>query len=229
VYNTSAHIAQFWDGRAATLEEQAKGPIINRLEMAMPGGEAVVQALAPIAEYRRRFRRAFPTGKLITFDKVAHALASFERQLVTPGRFDRFVRGERDALTPTEERGMARFVSLGCATCHNGAAVGGGAFQRLGLSQPYPNQRDLGRFAVTKRDEDRMVFRVPSLRNIGETGPYFHDGSVATLDDAVRAMALYQLGLHLDATDVSDIVSFLGALTGELPANAIAPPRLPGA
>jgi cytochrome c peroxidase len=229
VFNTGGHVAQFWDGRAPTLEVQAKGPILNPIEMAMAGPDQVARALDAVPEYRRRFRRAFPGDATpVHIDNVARAISAFERQLVTPGRFDRFLQGESDALTSAEKRGMVRFVQLGCATCHNGPGVGGTSFQRLGLSIPYPNQADLGRFTITHRDEDRMVFRVPGLRNVARTAPYFHDGGVKGLEEAVRAMAHHQLGLRVGDGDVVDITAFLRALTGELPKAMVSPPVLPG-
>lgn len=218
VFNAGDHVAQFWDGRAKDLDEQAKGPIVNPVEMAATPAR-VVATLRSIPEYVKAF-----DGK-ITFDRVGEALGAFERTLVTPGRFDKYLRGDETSLDEREKHGLALFMKLGCVTCHNGAAVGGGSFQKLGLQKPWPNQADLGRFVITKDPEDKMKFRVPSLRNIDKTAPYFHDGSDTRLDDAVRKMALHQLGLELHDDEVSALVAFLQSLTGDLP--RIDPPSLP--
>lgn len=230
VLNAGDHIAQFWDGRAKDLEEQAKGPILNPVEMA--GSETrVVATLRSIPEYVSMFRAAFDAP--ITFTRAAEAIAAFERTLVTPGRFDKYLRGDETALNDTEKRGLASFIKLGCVTCHNGAAVGGGSFQKLGQQKPWPSEKDLGRFVVTKDPEDRMKFRVASLRNIDKTGPYFHDGSESRLEEVVRKMGYHQLGLELRADEISSIVAFLRALTGDpvrvevpaLPKSTAATPR----
>lgn len=228
VYNAGDHIAQFWDGRAPDLEEQALGPILNILEMAMPNERHVLRTLASIPEYRERFAAAFPGERdPITYANVGRAIAAFERKLVTPGRFDRFLAGDHSALTDDEQRGFGLFYGIGCTTCHNSAAVGGKSFQKLGLINPYPDQRDLGRFAVTGLEQDKMVFRVPSLRNVAETAPYFMHGELATLDETVRTMAWHQLGKQLTDEEARLIVAFLRSLTGELPADYIAKPELP--
>jgi cytochrome c peroxidase len=212
VLNAGDHIAQFWDGRAKDLEEQAKGPILNPVEMA--GSEKLVVAtLKSIPEYVDMFKTAFDAP--VTFNRAADAIAAFERTLVTPGRFDKYLRGDETALNDTEKTGLARFIKLGCVTCHNGAAVGGGSFQKLGQQKPWPTQKDLGRFVVTKDPEDRMKFRVASLRNVEKTAPYFHDGSESRLEEVVRKMGYHQLGLELRADEISSIVAFLRALTGD--------------
>ncbi len=211
VLNAGDHVAQFWDGRASDLEEQAKGPILNPVEMA--ASEPRVEAtLRSIPEYVLMFKEAFDAP--ITFTRAAAAIAAFERTLVTPGRFDNYLRGDETALNDLEKQGLARFIKLGCVTCHNGPAVGGGTFQKLGLQKPWPSDKDLGRFVVTKDPDDRMKFRVPSLRNVDQTAPYFHDGSESRLDEAVRKMGYHQLGLELQADEVSALVAFLHALTG---------------
>jgi cytochrome c peroxidase len=228
VYNAGGHIAQFWDGRAATLEDQAKGPILNPVEMAMPSDAAVLTVLKSIPEYEKLFKAAFPDDKdPINYDNVAKAIGAFERQLVTPGRWDKFLTGDPMALTDAEKAGFLKFVKTGCPTCHNGPAVGGALFQKLGVINPYPHQADLGRYAVTKNDVDKMFFRVPSLRNIAKTAPYFHDGSIPTLEAAVKAMGFHQLGQQLKEDDINSIVTFLKALTGEIPASYIKKPDLP--
>lgn len=224
VYNAKDHVAQFWDGRAKDLVEQAKGPILNPVEMAS-SEPRVVSTLRSVPEYVAMFRDAF--GGVVTFARVAEAIATFENGLVTPGRFDNYLRGDETALTDLEKAGLARFIKLGCVTCHNGAAVGGGSFQKLGLQKPWPGLKDEGRFVVTKNPEDRFKFRVPTLRNIAKTAPYFHDGSETRLDEVVRRMALHQLDVVLRDDEVSSLVAFLNALTGELPTEYIKAPELP--
>lgn len=229
VYNAGEHIAQFWDGRAGTLAEQAKGPVLNPVEMALPSGAAAVAIVKGIPEYVGAFQRAFPGERdPVTFDNMAAAIGAFESNLVTPSRWDRFLRGEQNALTPAEKSGFIAFTDAGCQACHSGALLGGMQFQKLGIAKPYPGLSDIGRYKVTRRDSDRFVFKVPSLRNVEMTGPYFHDGKVSTLDEAVARMAEYQTGRPLDNAQKLSIVVWLKSLTGELPADYIKPPALPG-
>lgn len=228
VYNAGHYVAQFWDGRAKDLEEQAKGPILNPVEMAMPSAEQVERVLRSIPGYVTAFKQAFPGQKNpVTYDNLAMAIGAFERQLVTPSRFDAFLNGKSDALNEQEQRGLRRFVSLGCTACHSGAAVGGGSFQKLGLVKPWNDVKDPGRFKVTQADEDQQKFRVPTLRNITKTGPYLHDGSIVDLPQMVRLMAEHQLGQQLKDEHVAELVAFLEALTGEIPTAYIAQPKLP--
>lgn len=230
VYNAAGHFAQFWDGRAPDVEEQAKGPVLNPAEMAMPDSTAVLDHMRSSPQYRAAFKAAFPSaGEPITYDNVGRAIGAFERGLVTPSRWDKFLAGNTASLTVAERHGGATFVSVGCAGCHMGAYVGGASFQKLGLVKPWPTHADSGRFKVTGRPEDVMMFKVPSLRNVAHTGPYFHDGSVGDLREAVRLMARHQLGKELNDAQVSSIVTWLGSLTGELPAEYIANPPLPKA
>ena len=229
VYNAAGQVAQFWDGRAATVEEQAKGPILNSVEMAMPNSDAVLEHLRASADYRAAFRAAFPgEAQPINYDNVGLAIGAFERGLVTPARWDKYLAGDSAALTADEQRGLATFVRTGCSGCHSGAYVGGQTFQRLGLARPWPTSADSGRFKVTHQPSDLFVFKVASLRNVEKTGPYFHDGSVASLDEAIRLMGRHQLGIELTGAQVRDIRAWLGALTGELPVAYIADPQLPG-
>ncbi|MCB9676411.1 MAG: c-type cytochrome [Alphaproteobacteria bacterium] len=226
-YNAALHVAQFWDGRAADVEEQAKGPVLNPVEMAMPDGETVVGVLKTIPGYEAGFAAAFPgDADPITYDHVAAAIGAFERGLVTPAPFDAYLGGDADALTAQQKQGLDTFVETGCVTCHSGVALGGHMYQKLGLVKPYETA-DQGRFDLTQNEADRYMFKVPSLRNTAKTGPWFHDGSVATLDDAVRKMAWHQLGKELTDAQVADIVAFLDSLTGELPKAYIAKPELP--
>jgi len=228
VYNAGAFVAQFWDGRAATLEDQAKGPILNPIEMAMKDEESVVDLLKSIPGYEKAFEKAFPDDKEpITYDNMAKAIGAFERGLVTPSRFDKYLAGDKSALSDQERAGLTKFVQNGCTSCHSGPSIGGSSFQKLGLVKAYPNQKDLGRYEVTKKEEDKMVFRVPTLRNVAQTGPWFHDGAFDRLEAAVQAMAYHQLGKDLPEADVADIVAFLKSLTGEIPMDYIKKPELP--
>lgn len=228
VYNAGHHVAQFWDGRAATLEEQAKGPILNPVEMAMADEAAVLKVLGSMPEYVAAFEKAFPGEEApLSYDNMAKAIGAFERKLVTPSRFDAWRGGDDKALTDQEVRGFSTFIRLGCPTCHVGAAIGGTTFQKLGLIKPWPDESDLGRFKVTEKDDDKLKFRVPSLRNIDKTGPYFHKGQVKTLEEAVELMAFHQLGVEIEDADKADIVAFLKSLTGELPMKYIEEPKLP--
>lgn len=227
-YNAALHIAQFWDGRAADVEAQAKGPILNPVEMAMPDADAVVKVLKSIPGYAELFKAAFPDdADPVNYDNVGLAIGAFERKLVTPAPFDRFIAGDVSALDQAQLAGFNTFVNSGCVTCHAGAGVGGGMYQKLGLVKPFETT-DTGRAEVTKSEADRFFFKVASLRNIDQTAPYFHDGKVATLDDAIRLMAEHQVGKTLTDQQVAEIKAFLGSLTGTIPADYIAMPVLPG-
>lgn len=227
-YNAALHLAQFWDGRAPSVEEQAKGPVLNPVEMAMPSEESVVKVLRSIPGYQEAFKAAFPgDAEPISYNNMAVAIGTFERGLVTKNsRFDQYLGGKVDALTPEEVAGLDLFVSTGCTTCHSGAAMGGAMYQKLGLVHPYETA-DNGRMDATKNEADKGFFKVPSLRNIAKTSPYFHDGSIATLEDAVRKMAHHQLGKDLTDAEVASIVAFLQTTTGDLPTDYIAKPELP--
>ena len=228
VYNAAGQIAQFWDGRAVDVEEQAKGPVLNPVEMAMSSEREVVAKLRAIAGYDAVFRSAFPAEtQPVTFDNMARAIGAFERKLVTPSRWDRFLKGDRSAITEEEMSGHHEFMHGGCASCHNGAYVGGRMFQKLGAEKPWPVTTDLGRMEVTKSATDRMVFKVPTLRNVEKTGPYFHDGRVSTLAEAVRLMGEHQLGTKLSDRQIKQTVAWLGTLTGEIPMEYIKAPVLP--
>jgi cytochrome c peroxidase len=218
VFNAAGHFVQFWDGRAATVEEQASGPILNPVEMAMPSAEAVETKLRADSYYREAFARAFPgEPEPVTFDNLARALGAFERTLVTPSRWDAFLQGDHATLTDKEIAGFARFTDAGCMTCHRGPYVGGDMYSRLGITKSWPDTEDLGRYEVTDHERDRLIFKVPGLRNVTETAPYLHDGSVANIEEAVRLMGDYQLGAELSDEDIRLIVVWLGTLTGELP------------
>ena len=224
VYNAALHIAQFWDGRSPDVEDQAKGPVLNPIEMAMPSEAAVIGMLKSIPGYAPLFSAAFPDDEgAITYDNMAKAIGAFERRLITSDRFDAFVSGQDDALTDEELAGLSVFMDKGCITCHMGPAIGGGLYRKLGLVKPYATS-DPGRFNVTNDEADRAVFKVPSLRNVAMTGPYFHDGGVAELDQAIRLMASHQLGIELSDQQVANIETFLGALTGTVDPDYIAEP-----
>lgn len=229
VYNAAAEVDLFWDGRAHDVEEQARESIKSPLEMAMPDEAAVVARLRESAKYQAAFRAAFPADREpVTFGNVARALGVFERRLVTPSRWDQFLRGNRDALTAEEKQGFETFVYKGCSDCHNGVAVGGRMYQVAGEVKPWPLQSDSGRYSATRKREDLFVFRVPPLRNIENTGPYFDTGVVTDLSEAVRLMARYQRGMNLSERDVAEIVAWLKALTGEVPSQYITRRPLPG-
>ena len=227
VLNAAFHVAQFWDGRAADVEEQAKGPVLNPIEMAMPDEATVVAVLRSIPGYPPLFAAAFPDAEeALTYDNMARAIGAFERRLVTPSRFDAFLAGDDDALTDPEQAGLAAFMEVGCVSCHLGPVLGGTLYRKLGFVKPYPSE-DPGRVEVTKNEADRAVFKVPSLRNVAKTGPYFHDGSIATREQAIRIMAEYQLGRTLDDDQVAAISAFLASLTGVVDTAYTARPDLP--
>ena len=228
-FNAFMHVSQFWDGRAPTVEEQAKGPILAGGEMAMPSAEAVVKKINGIKGYKDLFEAAFPNSSpAITYDNVGKAIGAYERLFVTPSKFDKLLAGELSALNEKQKRGLKKFVTSGCVTCHTGNLLGGNIYQKLGLVKPWPNQKDQGRFAITKKEQDKMFFKVPSLRNIEKTGPYFHDGSSEKLSEAVEVMARHQLGREFSKEEISDIVAFLKTLTGKLnPSIAAYPEKFP--
>ena len=241
VWNAAFYSAQFWDGRAATLEDQAKGPVQNPIEMGMANLNEALARLQQIPGYRPMFAAAFPNeDNPVTADNAAKAVAAFERTLTTPNSpYDRYVKGDQSALTAQQVRGMNTFADTGCTACHSGAnfsgpslAMGTGFFMKFpsypgsDYDAQYRLLEDTGRHQATKDDKDRHMWRVPTLRNIALTAPYFHNGSVPTLDEAVRVMAKTQLDKDLTDPQVADIVAFLNGLTGEFP--EIAMPRLPG-
>jgi len=215
VFNAAGQFSQFWDGRAATVEEQALGPILAAGEMAMPNADAVVAVLKKDPTYIAEFAKAFPGEKdPLNFQNIGVAIGAYERTLVTPSKWDSFLAGDDSALSDDEKRGLNTFMEVGCTACHNGALLGGASFMKLGTVNPWPNQADQGRFGVTNQESDRMVFKVASLRNSTETAPYFHDASAASLGEAVSMMGKHQLGKDLTPEHVSDIVTFLGSTAG---------------
>ncbi|WFR80428.1 cytochrome-c peroxidase [Janthinobacterium rivuli] len=217
VLNSSMNVAQFWDGRAKDLQEQAGGPIANPGEMAFTH-ELAIDVLASIPAYRAEFRQVFGQDKL-TIEQVTRAIAAFEEVLVTPGsRFDQWLSGKKSALTKDELAGYQLFKSSGCIACHNGPAVGGNTFQKMGVVEPYKTAMTAqGRSAVTGKDADRFNFKVPTLRNVELTYPYFHDGEAATLTQAVDVMGRLQLGRTFTPDENARLVAFLKTLTGKQP------------
>lgn len=212
--NAGFHLAQFWDGRAKNLEEQAKGPVLNPVEMAMPGQEEVLKRLAADADYPRLFKAAFPDEATpLTYDNFGRAVAAFERTLRTHDRFDDFLKGDDQALNTQELKGLEVFLTTGCTACHQGPAIGANMYQKIGLVHSFANTNDVGRLKVTQEEWDAYRFKVPSLRNVALTAPYFHDGSIPTLEAAIKQMAYLQLDKKLSDEDVSALKAFLASLS----------------
>lgn len=227
VYNAAIHIAQFWDGRAKDVEAQAIGPVTNPIEMGMPDQDYVLKVLKSIPGYVTAFAAAFPgQDDPLTYVNVGNAIGAFERKLLTPSPFDAFLKGDETALNDAQKQGLNLFITTGCTVCHNGMGIGGHLYQKLGLVKEWPT-KDKGRFEATGIETDKYFFKVPSLRNITETGPYLHDGSITKLDEIVGKMAEHQLGRVLSSEDVSSIVTFLGALKGKIDEGYIKQPELP--
>jgi len=227
VYNAAGHFVQFWDGRAATIEDAAKAHLTDPAVMATDD-KRIVELLKSIPQYADAFKKAFPDDKEpVSLDNVGKAIGAFERKLVTPSRWDKLLKGDKSALGADEKAGFNAFVEAGCVACHTGPYVGGAVYQKAGLVKPWPSQKDLGRFDVTKNDTDKMMFKVPSLRNVTRTAPYFHDGSAKTLDEAVKTMASLQSGKELKDAEVKQIIAFLHALDGDVPKDYVKAPELP--
>lgn len=240
VWNSAFLTVQFWDGRAATLEDQAKGPVLNPVEMGMHSADVAVERIAAIPGYKVQFEKVFGGENPVTYDNIAKAIATYERTLITPNSaYDRYAKGDEKALSDDAKRGLALVKDLGCTGCHTGAnfagptslPIGEGFYQKFPVypgseyEKEYNLVEDTGRHEVTKQEEDKNVWRVPTWRNVALTAPYFHNGSVATLDEAVRVMAKTQLNKTLSDNEVNDIVAFLNSLTGEFPKQTM--PRLP--
>jgi cytochrome c peroxidase len=219
--NAALHIAQFWDGRAKDVEAQALGPILNPIEMGMESDTKVLEKLKRDPKTVAAFGAAFPDQTdPLTYKNIGEAIGAFERTLITPSRFDQYLKGDDNALTEAEKAGGKLFVQTGCTACHLGSTVGGQMYQKLGLVKEYPTT-DMGRYEVTKLESDKKIFKVPSLRNVAKTSPYFHDGSVKTLEEAVSKMAEYQLGKNLNKDEIASIVTFLNTLTGNAPTTTV--------
>ena len=225
--------SQFWDGRAADVEEQAGGPLLNPVEMANATEADAAAKIAGIPEYQEKFKAAFPEDGAVSFKNITAALGAFERTLLTPTRWDDYLKGNVSALSEQERKGVRAFMDNGCMSCHSGVNLGGTMFQKFGLVDgPYwkhidDPKHDKGRADVTKKAEDEFFFRVPGLRNVERTYPYFHNGSVWELDKAVNIMAKAQLGKTLAPEDTENIVAFLKALSGNVPESARTMPELP--
>ncbi|AKH21245.1 cytochrome-c peroxidase [Sedimenticola thiotaurini] len=217
VLNSSMNLAQFWDGRAADLKEQAGGPIANPGEMASTHTLAI-DVIKSIPQYVVEFKQVFGDSE-INIDRVTEAIAEFEKTLITPNsRFDQWLLGDKDAITATELEGYQLFKTSGCVACHNGPAVGGSSFQKMGVVEPYKATSPAeGLAAVTGKDADRFMFKVPTLRNVEMTYPYFHDGEAETLTEAVDIMGRLQLGKKFTDEENAKIVAFLKTLTGDQP------------
>jgi len=241
VWNSAFNSTQFWDGRADSLEEQTKGPVVTSVEMGVPELQVALSRVASIPGYRELFAEAFPGDDPVTVDNAAKAVAAFERTLITPNSpYDRYVKGDKDAMTEQQVRGMKTFQNVGCTSCHSGPAFNGpqpsmpagqGFFQKFPTYtdnkyvEKYDLMADPGRAKATGKDAHKHMYRVPTLRNITLTAPYFHNGSVDKLAEAVQVMAKTQLNRELSDKQVEDIVAFMGALTGEFPEMEM--PRLP--
>lgn len=240
VWNSAFMTVQFWDGRAATLEDQAKGPLTNSIEMGMTSHDLVIERIRQIPGYISAFKKAFPKDKdPVSTDNLAKAIATYERTLITPNApFDKFIKGNKKAMNAQQIRGWKLVQEIGCTSCHGGENFAGEGFKMgEGNYQPFPQvpgskydkmydiTSDLGRYEVTKKAEDKNHWRVPTWRNVALTAPYFHNGKVKTLDEAVRVMGKTQLDMDLTDAQVADIVSFLNALTGEFPKQTM--PILP--
>jgi cytochrome c peroxidase len=222
VFNAALHNMQFWDGRAATIEEQAGMPIINPDEMAIPHKGFLVTRLHKDTMYHNLFTSAFPgEPEPVSFANVRNAIGAFERTLLTPSRFDKFMGGDVTALYPDEKAGLKSFIDAGCVTCHNGVGIGGGSMTQFGIYTDYRTLThsqldDEGRLKVTGDKADKDVFKVPGLRNVEKTYPYFHDGSIASLDSSIQIMAKTQLDKTLTGDEVKNIVAFLKTMTGDI-------------
>jgi len=224
-FNAALHISQFWDGRAKDVEAQAGMPIMNPVEMAIPNEDFLVKRLAAVPMYQEKFKAAFPNeDKPLNFKNLAKALAAFERTLITPSRFDQYLNGDAMALNDAEKEGLKTFINSGCTACHSGATVGGSQLMKFGLINDYKpltksSNGDNGLMDFTKKDSDKDIFKVPSLRNVAKTHPYFHDGSVKELKDAIKIMGKTQLNKELTEQEIGSIVLFLETLTSDIPAE----------
>jgi cytochrome c peroxidase len=235
VLNMAGHVSAHWRGDRKDVEDQAIGAAIGVFSTGHADHAGWIAQLATIDGYLVMFQRAFPgEAKPITPANLGLAIGAYERTLVTPAPFDAYLDGDISALTPQARAGLRAFINVGCVACHDGAGIGGSLYRKFGLHEDYwkatgSREIDKGRFDVTKSEADLYIFKVPSLRNVAMTAPYFHDGSVATLPDAVRIMARLQLGASLGDKETADIVAFLESLTGKLPDSFATVPILPPA
>lgn len=219
------HGMQFWDGRAKDVEEQAGGPLLNPVEHGIPNKEFLEKKLRLIPEYQAAFKSVFPEDKEpISFANLTNAIGAFERQLAPKSKFDNYLDGDDKALTDQEKKGLAAFIDNGCITCHSGVAVGGQLLQKFGLYGDYAKlthskKIDMGVYDRTKKEGDQFMFKTPSLRNVEKTYPYFHDGSVASLKEAIKIMGKLQVNKDLVDADINDIEAFLKTLTADVDAK----------
>jgi cytochrome c peroxidase len=227
VFNAALHVAQFWDGRNKDVEEQAGGPILNPVEMAIPDEAFIIDRLKKVDEYQTMFAAAYPDDNdPFTYKNLTWAIGAFERTLLTPSKFDKYLAGDDKALSAAELKGMKTYVDAGCTTCHAGPLLGGTLFMKFGLTVNYWDLThsaviDSGKYVETHNPADMFVFKSMPLRNIEKTAPYFHDGSVAGLEDAVKIMAKTELNRELTDEQVADITTFLKTLTGDIPKDAL--------
>ncbi|UCN00192.1 c-type cytochrome [Sulfurimonas sp. SWIR-19] len=233
VLNAAGQITQHWRGDRKDVEDQAKKALLGKASFGAPSYEWVEKRLGSIPQYQVLFQKAFPNDKNpISVDNYAEAIGAWERTLSTPSRFDEFLEGRSNALTQEEKAGLKTFIKTGCASCHSGALLGGTMNQKFGMVAPYweytkSKKIDEGRYNVTKKEEDKYVFKVPQLRNVAMTSPYFHDGSVTSLKEAVKIMAKVQLGVDLSQEETQSIYLFLQSLTGKLSQDIVTVPILP--
>ena len=233
VLNAAGQISAHWIGNRTDVEDQAKQSVIGPPSFGMPSYEAVESKLKGMKGYIDLFKEAFPgENNPVTVDNFAKAIGSFERTLVTPARFDSFLKGDIAALNEQEKKGLRTYMDTGCIMCHSGPYAGGQMYQKFGIFESYwkytkSDPIDEGRYVVTKNEADKYLFKVPIHRNVGETAPYFHDGSVDKLGDAVWIMGKIQLGKDLSKSQVGEIVTFLKSLTGKIPEDALKVPLLP--
>jgi cytochrome c peroxidase len=233
ILNAAGQISAHWIGNRTDVEDQARQSVIGPPSFGMPSYEAVVKKLKEIKGYVELFKKAFPIDNdPVTADNFAKAMGAFERTLVTPSQFDSFLKGDIAALSGQEKRGLRTYMEAGCIMCHFGPYLGGQVYQKSGIFGPYWNYTksesiDEGRYVVTKNEADKYVFKVPINRNVEKTAPYFHDGSVDKLEDAVWIMGKIQLGKDLNKARVEEVVAFLKSLTGKIPEDALEVPLLP--
>lgn len=227
VLNAALHFVQFWDGRAADVEEQAGGPILNPVEMAIPSEEFLIERLSGIETYQQQFALAFPEAENpITYEHVENSIAAFERTLLTRAPFDDYLEGDFKALNEQQRRGLEAFMEAGCTMCHSGVLLGGNMYHKFGIYDAYwkhtkSDKIDEGVASVTGEESQKFMFKVPSLRNVEKTFPYYHDGSVTELSEAIQIMAVTQLDKELTDQDLADIGAFLASLTGSIPQEAL--------
>jgi cytochrome c peroxidase len=234
VFNAAAQISAHWIGNRTGVEDQAKQSVIGPPSFGLPSYEAFEKKLKEIKGYNHLFKEAFPKkdDHPITMENFARAVGAFERTLVTPSPLDAFLKGNKGALKEKEKRGLKTFIETGCIMCHSGQYLGGQMYQKFGIVEPYwkytkSETIDEGRYIVTKNESDKYLFKVPVLRNVAKTSPYFHDGSADKLEEAVWTMGKVQLGKDLTRSQVEDVSAFLMSLTGKISEEALEVPLLP--